>query len=217
MIVGNGLISNAFKGYENDDSIIIFASGVSDSTCNDKEKFERELNLIRKFVLCKQKFIYFGTSNIGETEYFHHKEKMEKFIINNFQNYLIFKIPNIIGFGGHEKNLVNFFKNKLVNNEEICVQKTTRAIIDVNDLKLLCEKCFNLINQIVVISYIERVEVTNIVEILSKILDVEPKIFIVPSYNNSKIENSEIINRLITENIEIDNYTTKVLEKYVNK
>ena len=38
MVIGNGLIANQFKSYNNDENILIFASGVSNSSeVNDIE------------------------------------------------------------------------------------------------------------------------------------------------------------------------------------
>ena len=45
MVIGNGLVASAFSKYKNDDDVIIFASGVSNSSTNKKEEFEREINL----------------------------------------------------------------------------------------------------------------------------------------------------------------------------
>ena len=39
MVIGNGMIANAFKQYENDDEVIIFASGVSNSKENNDSEF----------------------------------------------------------------------------------------------------------------------------------------------------------------------------------
>ena len=49
MVVGSGLLANTFKSYSDNEDVIIFASGVSNSGCVDLEQFKRELNLVSKY------------------------------------------------------------------------------------------------------------------------------------------------------------------------
>src|SRR5438132_216151 len=46
MVVGSGMIASRFELYKNDDSKIIFASGVSNSKNSKQENFERELQML---------------------------------------------------------------------------------------------------------------------------------------------------------------------------
>ena len=46
MVVGTGLLAKAFLEYENDDNIIVFASGVSNSKEISREEFDREKLLL---------------------------------------------------------------------------------------------------------------------------------------------------------------------------
>ena len=50
MIVGGGLIANAFKKHAFDENIIVFASGVANSKQLTKEDCERELNLLKECI-----------------------------------------------------------------------------------------------------------------------------------------------------------------------
>ena len=89
MIIGKGLIAKAFLEYENDDNIIVFASGVSNSKEISREEFDREKLLLNDYLekYGKNKhFIYFSTCSIDDTyfersEYTKHKINMEKIII----------------------------------------------------------------------------------------------------------------------------------------
>ncbi len=62
MIIGNGLIANLFKNND-EEKVIFFASGVSNSLETDKSAFLREENLIRKTLEenPENAFIYFST------------------------------------------------------------------------------------------------------------------------------------------------------------
>jgi len=66
MVVGNGLLANTFKSYSDNEDVIIFASGVSNSGCVDPEQFKRESNLVAKYKTSKKLFVYFSTSSIED-------------------------------------------------------------------------------------------------------------------------------------------------------
>ena len=65
MIVGKGLIASLFTDVDQED-IVFFASGVSNSLETDKSAFLREENLIRKTIKENPNkiFIYFSTCSI---------------------------------------------------------------------------------------------------------------------------------------------------------
>ena len=47
-VIGNGFIANHFKDFKNYKTIIIFASGISNSKCKSERQFIREFNLLKK-------------------------------------------------------------------------------------------------------------------------------------------------------------------------
>ena len=61
MVIGNGLIASAFERYKNNDDIIIFASGVSNSQETSELAFNREINLMKRYLNLDKKLIYFST------------------------------------------------------------------------------------------------------------------------------------------------------------
>ena len=54
MIVGNGLIASSFIKHDNDD-VIIFASGVSNSLETNQDKFDREIDLLKSYMNIRDK------------------------------------------------------------------------------------------------------------------------------------------------------------------
>ena len=97
MLIGKGLIASQFKKYEDDNDIIIFASGVSNSQEIDLNKFDKEFNLIKKYISCDCLFVYFSTCSIYDkslidSKYVKHKLKVEEFIKENFKYFLILYI-----------------------------------------------------------------------------------------------------------------------------
>jgi len=130
MVIGNGLLANAFKKYINNDNIIIFASGVSNSKEINETEFKRELELLKKILTISKgkKIIYFSTCSISyisltDSKYINHKNNIEDFIKLNFDYYLILRLPNIVSNNKNLNTSFNFFKNKLINNELIFCEK----------------------------------------------------------------------------------------------
>jgi nucleoside-diphosphate-sugar epimerase len=135
MVVGNGLVANAFKDI--DDKYIIFASGVSNSSNIDNNLFDRERQLIMQYQSTDKTLIYFSSifSITSNSPYFEHKRNMENLIIENFKSYYIFRMPQIIGYGGNPNNIINLFVNKILDNDIITIWKNSkRSIIDIKDV-----------------------------------------------------------------------------------
>ena len=62
MIIGNGLRAKAFNSYGNDNKLLIFASGVSNSNETSSKAFDREKKLLLDALNNQsgKKFIYFS-------------------------------------------------------------------------------------------------------------------------------------------------------------
>ena len=136
MIVGKGLIASLFM-QENHEDILIFASGVSNSSETRAEEFLREKNLLERTIannpdkLC----VYFSTCSIYDSSknnspYVLHKLKMEEFVKENASKYLILRVSNAVGKGGNPNLLMNYLIRSVENNETINVHtKATRNLI----------------------------------------------------------------------------------------
>ncbi len=98
MIIGNGLLAQAFSPvFANDAHVIAFASGVSNSRETRAEAFARERELLTS-TLEREKFIlYFSTCSVhdpelAESPYVRHKIDMEHLVCNAAQK-AIFRLP----------------------------------------------------------------------------------------------------------------------------
>jgi len=182
MIIGNGLIAKAFSISRIDISdIVIFASGVSKSTEKDKYEFQREVKLLedvgRKYR--NSKIIYFSTSSQYDkdkidTAYVQHKIKMEKYIKNNFKDFLIVRLPQIIGHSTNNNTLINNFVFKIQNDQEIEIyMKAKRNLLSITDIVRIVAYIINhnlYPSQEVNIANIQNTSILEIVETLEKIL-----------------------------------------------
>ena len=145
MVVGNGLIARAFQGFKNVDQVLIFASGVSNSLEKDPAAYARELSLLKDYSNFEGKFVYFSTLSIfdpalSKSPYVLHKRKMEE-VVSSYNNYLVLRLPNLVGRGGNPNTLLNFLHNAILEEREIPVYtNTVRYILDVDDVVSWVEK-----------------------------------------------------------------------------
>ena len=218
MVIGNGLISKSFDDYIDNEDYLIYASGVSDSSEDRDSEYDREFNLIKNHISTNSKFIYFSTINNGDSKYFLHKRNMEKYIIDNSNNYLIFRLPNVVGDGGNINNIFNYLNKKIINDEFIKVQNVNRSLIDIGDVKNICEYCFNLKNKIINISNIEIVKVIDIVNIMSDELNKSVKIELIDGVSSIFKNNSiEVENAIEFIGIDRNDYTKNLIKKYIKR
>ena len=141
------MVANAFQAYHNNQNIIIFASGVSNSQEKDENEFNRELKLIDS-TLSKHPdklFVYFSTCSIydplaAETPYVKHKLKMEDYIKKHAKHYLILRVSQILG-RSKNRTLVNFLLDKISTGEHFDVWKNSnRNLISITDVLNISNK-----------------------------------------------------------------------------
>ena len=131
MIIGNGdigsILGKATK--PKDDKFIFFASGVSNSAETRDSEFMREVNLLDRQDHSKH-IVYFSSISIfwSDTPYFKHKKFMESKVALDFNSYTIVRLGNIT-WGKNSHTLINFFRNKIKNNESIEIQPGYRYIV----------------------------------------------------------------------------------------
>jgi nucleoside-diphosphate-sugar epimerase len=176
MIVGNGMIANVFNERFEVENVIIFASGVSNSKETRPEEFKKELNLVQETILKypNKLFVYFSTCSIHNnfSHYIEHKINIEKYIIDNSNNYLILRLPIVLGRNQNKNQLIGFLFDKNINNETIEIYKNAnRYLIDSNDLpkilEILIEK--NITNEIIEIAFNNSIMIDDLLSIIEKI------------------------------------------------
>lgn len=224
MIIGDGLMASVFKkDYEDNNKIIIFAAGVSNSFEINENEFKREENLLVEVLLnnSDKHLVYFSSfidSNIKKRKYAAHKLHMEAIIKNSKNCYSILKLPQVIGYGGNNHILINFIVNRLKNNEEIYVYKNTyKSLIDVEDVKKIVDILLKENIIYVEIPFIEKLQVFEIVNLVAKQLNVEPKIKFIDSGINDFPRQSLIAKTILTDLCIVPKgYTESIIKKYIN-
>lgn len=144
MVIGNGIIARAFKQLNIPDNILVFASGVSNSSETNPSEFDREIKLLETVINDhpEKKIIYFSTISVMDPDsskkpYIKHKLEIEN-IISAQKNYLILRSPNIVGKGGNPNTLINYLINSINRKDKIVLWKNTeRSFLGVDDFVLI--------------------------------------------------------------------------------
>lgn len=230
MIIGNGLLANAFRPhYENNNGVCIFASGVSNSNCTDIVQYKTESLLLEKTLNNLSEdmvFVYFSTCSLYETgstlsTYKEHKRSMEKFVLNRSKG-RVFRLPQIAGNTRNKNTLLNYLAVELVKGKTIKIWKNAkRNIIDVVDVvDLVCtfiEKKIDA-NLPINIANPQNTSVKEIVEIMSNILEVVPNVDFIDAGSDCDIPISKMIEVLPRTSVKFnDDYLQKILYKYYRR
>ena len=225
MIIGNGLIASGFKDY-NHSKCTILAAGVSNSLETRLGEFEREKDLIletsRKYP--DNKVIYFSTVLINSlnTPYYSHKRDMENLIANNFKEWVIFRVPQLVSSNGNSNNLINHLKDKITQGEELTVHAgVVRSLLDIEDLVRFVYLTIEKVNRgIVNIAGVEIIKVINICELLALTLDKPLRMTITEKHEDTSWVN---LNDVIIESainvldLKSKGYTKNLINKYIKK
>lgn len=142
MIIGNGLVANAFKEYKSSPKFLVFASGVSNSKSSLPKDYQREKELLNLAIQDNQDktLVYFSTCSIKDpdlasTDYVIHKIEMEDLIKKNASSFHIFRLSNLAGFSQNKNTILNFFNYKICHDLPFEYWKNAeRNIIDVTDV-----------------------------------------------------------------------------------
>ncbi len=229
MIVGNGLIANAFKKYKKSKDVIIFASGVSNSKEVDPSEFEREKNKLKSYLKKKGKLVYFSTCSLSDetlynSPYVLHKRDMENYILENFPNSIIFRLPIIIGDNDNPNTLFNYFKNRISKNLDLTIDaNATRFILDADDLyEMLSDLIDNgPSSKIISIALDNKMLVSKLVEMMEDILETNVKKEFKKSGSSYNIDNRFFIDYLSMSGASSKftnpiNYNYELLKKYLD-
>jgi hypothetical protein len=207
MIIGKGLVAFSFEKYDNND-FIFFASGINSSLNVTIENKEREKKLLLN--MPKNKTIIYTSSLFFcdcMKEYKKHKYQMECLIKENFKNYKIFKIGNLIG---NYQNYNQFFPAmvKQVREKSVFICNCKKDLIDVEDYTNIVNQLMN-VNSNLSLSIGSSYQpcVYEVVETIEKTLNIK---------TNKKFKKcNKSCNYTINAIIGDSNYFKKVIEKYL--
>ncbi|MDD1782472.1 hypothetical protein LRP49_14970 [Enterovibrio sp. ZSDZ35] len=209
MVVGGGQLAKVFANFSHDDSVCIFASGVSNSACLLESEFEREKALLLENLhnSRNKKFVYFSSCALSPDDYmlnayYEHKSKMELLIKENSDNYYIFRIPQLFGDLILHKTIVNFIYKAIVHNHKFNVYNGAfRYVIEIEDLKELVCKFIAISEPNIVIDFANpyRYSVLDLVRSFEKVLKTTASYNLVDK-NDSYILNLSAMDEFVKDN-----------------
>ncbi|MBU3556838.1 NAD-dependent epimerase [Polynucleobacter sp. Ross1-W9] len=226
MIIGSGFLAQNFKSYKDDESILIFASGVSNSKETNFAAFEREKELLKESIEThkNKKLIYFGTCSVSDPSevnslYVKHKLEMEKLISKSGCEYLAFRLPQLVGKNSNPHTLTNYIYSCI--NKNICFDlwgRSERNILDIDTVKCIVDYCINkniYKNSAINIACPFNTRTIEIVRIFEKILGKSANYNLIDRGDSYGIDISNISHVMKILNMEFhDSYLESVLKKY---
>jgi len=226
MVVGNGMIANIFKSYQTSDSIVIFASGVSDSTHSPTDAFEREKKLLTKTIneQSDKLLVYFSTCSIydhsmAHSAYVKHKKEMEELIIAQQPHYLVFRLSNPVGKTSNTHTVVNYFIKNILEKRPFEVWKyASRNIIDIDDMYMVCNEILLhhlFSNTIINIANPHNYPVSYIVETIEQHFKTDGNYTLTAKGDGPHIDITQVEPLFRKFNINFDqDYLSKLFQKY---
>jgi nucleoside-diphosphate-sugar epimerase len=229
MVIGNGMIAKAFKQYADDDRVIIFASGVSNSKETRQEEFDREEKLMKSLTNEGAILVYFSTCSLydptlNSSPYVRHKRAMEYIARYNFNKSIIFRLPNVIGRTENPNTFFNYIKNQIQQQKTISVHRdASRYLIDVDDLTTLLPTAIeNYKNshetgqQNFEVAFDNKTMVIDIVKMMMEIMNKKSEIEIINDGCDYEFDRKSFKEYLKSINYEEPkDYTYNLLKKYL--
>jgi nucleoside-diphosphate-sugar epimerase len=145
MVIGHGMMARAFACYQQDEEVVVFASGVSNSSERDPRAYGREEALLERALseLSGRLLVYFSTCSVVDphlldTSYVQHKLAVEDLIVSRAGHYLVTRLPQVVGRTDNRSTLVHYLHDCIVAGRPFELwSNAVRYIIDVDDAALL--------------------------------------------------------------------------------
>ncbi len=154
MIVdGTGLLGRAFLAAGDGPDALIFARGVADSTCTDPAAFARETacldEALERAASGGMRLVYFSGAPIygrfagpadertplqPTTAYGIHQAASEERIRSHRAAHLIIRLPNVVGAGGNEHQLIPSLRRQVLAGSVVIQDRAERDLIAAADV-----------------------------------------------------------------------------------
>jgi len=230
-IVGSGFMAKNFSKQIDvleKLNICLYAAGVSNSQIVENKLIEKDKNRIIDFSKIfdqKKILVYLSTCSIydpsrNKNPYVKNKLYIENLIREKFKNFLIIRLPEVVGKNENKTSLVNFIYHNIKKNISFEIWKNAkRNIIDINDVVLLTTiflKDYYKSNKIINIANPIQCSATEITRCLEKLTNAKAIYNLVDKGDtNWSVDISEISKTIKSSKINFnENYLYKALKKY---
>ncbi len=229
-IIGKGFIAKNLSKISKEiiqSKIIIYAAGISNSNTESKKDLIREINSFNKFskINKRKKMLFISTADVtnnlkNRSKYVKNKIKIEKSIKKNFKNFIIVRIPQIIGKSKNKNTLINFFYNKIKSRKTIkLLLNVDRNLLDIDDIIKMIKVIImnNKINKkVITLSNKYFIQPIDIIKIFEKTLKIKAKYnFKKTKKQNWNLHFKKNIKYFSNAKIKFDKYYfSKTIKKY---
>ena len=223
VIIGSGLLAKSFASrFQDDSSVVIFASGVSNSLESRPEAFEREREMLQGALAATDaKLVYFGSCAVGNVDeqpspYLSHKRQMEEAVLKSGHG-LVLRLPQVVGRSGNPNTLGSFIRDCLLTGRHFSIWRNAeRNLMDVEDIVKIAEvmiarhegAAFSIASR-------HSIAMPQLVSIFEEVLGVKADFSLVEKGTPMVIDSREA--EAVADEIGIDlgaDYARKVIRKY---
>jgi len=203
MVIGSGVIANRFIDYSLQSKYLIFAGSVNDSAIRDEHIIQEEEIAVRSALIefSDATFVYFSSCSIadpdvGHTPYVEHKVRMEKLIQDSAKNFLILRLPQVLGLSDAKSSLVSFLVDAIVNQKSFELwQYAQKNLIDIDDVHEIVGEILQrkiALNKIVNIGSTHKTSVLQLVSDIEAFIGLSANYVLVSKGSNYDLDLTEI-------------------------
>lgn len=197
-VIGSGMLARSFaSATETCPDAIICASGVPDSQCTDESAFRRERGLLQDLTERARArdavLVYFSGAPVygratglrvetaqptPETPYGHHKLECERLVADSGPRYLVLRLPNVVGPGGHPNQLIPSLVAQALSGSMLTRSDATRDLLDVDDLVTIVAALLRrgAYNSVLNVASGVSTPVPRLVEVIAEALGASPSL-----------------------------------------
>ena len=229
-IYGSGFLAKNLKKIDVPNNFFIYAAGVSNSNLRNNREFIREIKLFRKIfkkIHPKRKFVYISSLSVENKSlkndpYVKNKIKIENILKKESKDYLIIRIPQIVGKNKNKNTLTNSIYNCFLKDKTFKLWKDSkRNLIDIDDINYILEKFFKNFTEnkrIINICNYKSVDVLELLKVFSNLLNKKINIKVIKKNNRNinlkKIQKDTLLPKFYYSNLKKKNYISNMITKY---
>lgn len=230
MVIGDGQLAEVFHSYKDDENVVIFASGVSNSNCIEQKEFNRERKLLESTLKdnSDKKFVYFSScalsaENYPKNLYYDHKLQMEALIKKFSDKYFIFRLPQLFGSLKSHNTIINYIYHSIKNDQEFKIYSDAyRYVVEIKDVKKFVDSYLidGCLCSTIDVSNPYRYKVLDIVETFENLMNKKANVVIVRKQDKYILDFRKLYSFIEQSNIDIkfgENYLKDKLRERICK
>lgn len=239
-VIGRGLTASALYPYHDQlNDVVVFASGVSDSTTVDYHEFEREYDLLYETIesaLKDQKRVVYLSSGgaiygrfegmrteetplLPHTLYGRHKLLCEAIVMQSTLPYLIVRLPNLVGERQNKTQLIPALIHQARQGRVTLFDHATRDLLDVEDFaRILIQLLSKLTNsESIILASGYSISISNIFREIQQALNISVDIEVLSRGDQQQFSIDKLRGILDDKLPFHPQYYVEVIRKYVRQ